>query len=142
MPALFTSGKRAFPFQTSMEINKLSFPFQLHVLAPFMATTRLSFEQLQHMYPACIAGSYSHSKNLPVPSSFVELSHSSTLAASPFPEALLQLIPSPFTLQKKLVSPFLLLPSQLFPVQVPLKIKIKGKDTSHSCLGNTYSKPG
>lgn len=49
-------------------------------------------------------------------SSFVELSHSSTLAASPFSEGLLQLIPSPFTLQKKLVSPFLLLPSQLFPV--------------------------
>lgn len=58
---------------------------------------------------------YSHSKNLPVLSSFVELSHSSTLAASPFSEGLLQLIPSPFTLQKKLVSPFLLLPSQLFP---------------------------
>lgn len=48
-------------------------------------------------------------------SSSVELSHSSTLAASPFSEGLLQLIPSPFTLQKKLVSPFLLLPSQLFP---------------------------
>lgn len=58
---------------------------------------------------------YSHSKNLPVLSSSVELSHSSTLAASPFSEGLLQLIPSPFTLQKKLASPFLLLPSQLFP---------------------------